>query len=159
MKKKEIIIIATLLLLLLATVPSLAEETWEMNIAVGVHKAGNRLAIGQRPDATDGKDGLYDVRAFLSGYIQSYLNLNGEPYWRDIRGACRAPCEKTWDITVESALVGETVALSWDPSLLPAGMSIILINTATGETVDMKKARRHEYENTGSEEFAVRVTW
>ncbi|MEW6214946.1 MAG: hypothetical protein AB1478_07075 [Nitrospirota bacterium] len=158
MKKRIAIMIAAILLLLLYSAVY-AGDDWQVGIKVSVLNAENRLSIGQRPDATDGIDGRYDVPALLSGDIMAYIELEGGKYWRDIKGVCEIqPCTKEWNIFVESELEGKLINLKWNPSDLPLDMNITLTDTAIGVVIDIKKQSVYEYENTGKRQFRVEMT-
>jgi len=155
MREKIAIITASLLLLLCSIV--FASDGWQTDIKVSVLNAENRLTIGQKPDATDGIDGRYDIPAFLAGDIQAYIELNGEQYWKDIKGICTQACTKQWDIFIESELEGKTINLKWNPLELPLDMNITLTDTVTGTVIDMKKQSSYTYENTGERQFVIEV--
>lgn len=156
MRERIAIITASLLLLLCNIV--FAVDGWQTDIKVSIMNAENRLTIGQRPDATDGIDGKYDIPAFLAGDIQAYIELDGEQYWKDIKSACGVGlCTKQWDIFVESELKGKTINLKWNPLELPLDMNITLTDTVTGIVIDMKKQSSYSYENTGKRQFVIEV--
>lgn len=153
---KMVMMVVTLSFLVYTAV--FADDGWQIDIRVSVLNAENRLSIGQRPDAQDGIDGRYDVPALLSGDIMAYIELNGREYWRDIKSDCEiSPCNKQWDIFVESELEGKTINLKWNPSDLPHGINITLTDTVTGTIIDMKKQSSYAYENTGKRQFRVEV--
>jgi type 1 fimbria pilin len=157
--KKGMLYIVSAAAVLFMTGPAFAGGAWEMEITAQVQDATNRLVIGQAADATEGKDGRYDIPALLGGDIRAYLDLEGEAYWKDIREACDGACEKVWTITVESGLAGETVTLAWDAASVPEGASLVLTDESTGGTVDMGQASSYHFENTGTRTFTVRVSW
>ncbi len=164
MSKKNLIIIVsivTIILIMQLTGFLYAQNGWEMNITMKLLNAKNRLTIGQRPDASDAVDGKYDVPALLSGDIKAYMELESNKYWKNIKESCNPPCKKAWNIFVDSEAWGQIIEVSWNSLNIPYDVSIILIDTATGEVIDMK-TEQHEYayENTGRREFIVEVqTW
>ena len=138
-----------------------AEDGWEVSLIVSAHNVENTLYFGQRPDASDAVDGKYDVPALLSGDIKAYMELESNKYWKNIKESCIAPCKKAWNIFVDSEAWGQVIELSWNSLNITDDVNIILIDTATGEAIDMK-TEQHEYtyENTGRREFIVEVkTW
>jgi hypothetical protein len=134
-------------------------EAWEIEMRAGIRNATNRLVIGQAADATEGIDGRHDIPALLGGDIRAYLALEGEAYWKDIRGSCESPCEKIWSVTVDSGLAGENVTIAWDASGMPEGASLELTDESTGRRTDMRQVSSYLYENAGTRAFTVRAFW
>lgn len=161
MIKRAIITIVAITIMLINANISTAENSWEISIKAKTLNAENRLTIGQRPDASDGIDGRYDVPALLAGNIEAYMELEGNKYWKNIKESCNAPCKKAWNIFVESGALGQIIELNWNSLNIPDNINIILIDTATGEVIDMK-TEQHEYtyENRGRKEFILEAqTW
>jgi hypothetical protein len=150
MRERIAIITASLLLLLCSIV--FASDEWQTDIKVSVLNAENRLTIGQRPNATDGIDGRYDIPAFLAGDIQAYIELEGQKYWKDIRSETG---NKTWNFFVESELTGEYIQLRWNPAQIPSDVHIMLTDTATGTAIDMKSRSSYSYANAGERQFVI----
>ncbi len=161
MIKKIIITISVVTVMFINANISTAGSDWEMNLKVKSGNAANRLIIGQRPDATDGIDGRYDVPALLAGDIKAYMSIESDEYWKNIKESCMIPCKKTWNIFVESDSMGQ-IDLSWDLIAIPDDVSINLINVETGDVMDMKtKQNEYKYNYVGSKkEFIVEAqTW
>lgn len=140
---------------------STAGNSWEMSVKVKSGNAANRLIIGQRPDATDGIDGRYDVPALLAGDIKAYMSIESDEYWKNIKASCITQCKKAWNIFVESDSMGQ-IDLSWDLSAIPDDISIILIDAETGDVMDMKTKQNEYIYNYmgGKKEFIVEAqTW
>ena len=133
-------------------------EAWEVELRASVRNATNRLVIGQAGDATEGVDGRHEIPALLGGDIRASLALEGGAYWKDMRGPCESPCEKTWSITVDSGLAGEIITLTWDAAGVPEGAGLELTDESTGRRLDMRQSSSR-YENTGTRVFTVRVFW
>lgn len=133
--------------------PLLAGDGWETTLKVCVRNAENKLYFGQRPDATDGLDGLYDVPALLSGDIEAYFKLEDGKYWRDVR----ADGAKEWTVVVKSDLDGETIRLNWKPEDMPEGASAVLMDDTAREAFDMKTGNGYEYKNDGPRQFRIRI--
>lgn len=131
-----------------------ASESWEAGIKVTSGRTANTLAFGQKPDATDLADGLYDVPAMLSGDIQVYFLNDEGSFWRDIRGA---GSYQEWRLVIVSQ-TGQPVTLSWDPAKLPDGSEIKLINEADRKGSDMKKATNYTLANTAKSSLLIEVT-
>ncbi|GBD95758.1 MAG TPA: hypothetical protein ENG83_04550 [Nitrospirae bacterium] len=155
MIKKAIIAAAVITVMSISANVSACEDGWNLSIKAHVLNAENRLVVGQAPDAADDIDGRYDVPALLAGDIKAYMELEGKKYWKNIKESCNTPCKKAWNIYVESDALGRTIELLWNPSDIPDDISVILIDTATGEVTDMKTEHRKAYKNTGKREFTL----
>lgn len=157
MKTKITIIAAILWLSLYSPVP--AQESWQIDIKVSLLDAQNRLSLGQKPDATDGWNAKYDVPAILFGDIMAYLEEPaGRKYWRKFRSSCDGhPCIKTWDAVVESDLRDQVIRMEWNSSSFPAETTIALIDTVTGDVMDMRAQTEYSYKNMGTRKFRVEV--
>jgi hypothetical protein len=154
----KITVMTAILGLLLYALAS-AEDVWQANIKVSLKDAENSLSIGQRPDATDGWDARYDVPAILSGDIMAYIEEpDGGKYWRKFRSPCGMRlCTKDWDVLVESDSKGQIIKLNWNLSSFPPGMTIFLLDEATGDVVDMQAQANYSYKNTGKRKFQVEI--
>lgn len=152
---------------------------WEANIGLcGVYNACDaifvdsnldlKLSIGQKPGATDGDDGYYDVPAFFMGSpggppsIIGYIDLQGQKYWRDIRSICiTQSCTKQWNIYLElaSTLSNKTLGFRWNSNYLPSDANITFTDITTGQVTDMKQTSKYVFEYTkGERQFRVNVT-
>lgn len=149
--RKTIIVLVGLTVLISA--PIFAGEGWEASLKIGVGTAENKLSFGQKPDATDGIDGLYDVPALLSGDIEAYFLLGEGKYWRDIM----ADGTKEWTLAVKSELKGETITLKWKPGDFPKGTSVVLMDDTVRKAFDMKNGGSYSYQNNGQRQFRIRV--
>lgn len=140
-------------------------KEWEMKIGGGLMDETNSyvyaeidLFIGQKPNATDSIDGYYDVPAFnmLSPDgngpdIYSFISLNGEEYWRDIKQICDGPCKKIWPITVKSSVANREIKLIWQE----APDCLFLIDHNTNAVTNMAEQETYSYENADSRNFSV----
>lgn len=158
--KGKITIMAAIFWLSLYTLVS-AAEGWQADIKVNLKDAQNRLFIGQRSDATDGWNARYDVPAILSGDIMAYIEEpEGGKYWRKFKGSCEGySCIKKWDVLVESKLAGQIIKLSWNPSSFPPGMTILLIDTATGDVINMQAQAVYSCKNAKKRKFQVEARY
>lgn len=154
MKKIFATILFTGLFMGLCPPPSSAFTGWEANITVTSGNAENRLSFGQRADATDLTDGLYDLPAMLSGTIQIYFQTEGKPLWRDIRAM--GP-DKEWQLIITSQ-TGQPLAITWDPDHLPATANVRLVDPANGIETDMKASNAYLMENTDNALLILRLT-
>ena len=141
------------MLLVSSIAVSTAAEGWEAGISVSVLNAENRLSLGLRPDATDGRDGKYDVPPMLAGNIKAYFLGQSGKLWRDIRSSL--PGKKIWDLRIESDLEGEETIIKWNSRAFPAGISVSLVDPEAGKMVDMKKIDTYKYKNTGSRDIKI----
>jgi hypothetical protein len=139
------------------SIPASAEE-WEVQIVASTPDgAENRLYFGQKPDATDGYDSRYEVRAMLDGDIEAYFphtewDVLAEHFWRDIK----APDQmKSWVFEVNTALSGVEIMLKWIPSKLPEGYAVVLTDMATYDVIDMTSQGNYYYTDTGPRQFSI----
>lgn len=153
MKRFSLLIVALFVGVLMAS-SAFATGAWQVEIKASAANADNVIIIGQNPGALDGIDPIHDIPAMLSGDIEAYAALGGVPYWQSIMGDC-ASCAKTWDLIVSSHVQGEPVTLSWDPSNIPAGASVVLVDLLNGTAVDMAAIGSYQFENTGTRQFRV----
>jgi hypothetical protein len=134
--------------------PASASDGWEASITVTSGNAESRLSFGQKPDATDLTDGLYDLPAMLSGVIQVYFQTDGESFWRDIRAMGPG---KEWRLLITSQ-TGQPITITWDPENLPADANVSLIDPANDRETDMKTTGSYTMENTGNALLLLEVT-
>jgi hypothetical protein len=145
---KKIKAIITILVILIGANIALA---WEARIDI---KAGNTetgINIGQRVDATDGIDGLYDVPALLSGNLQAYIKAGDEKLWRDIR---REGSDSVWELVIESLIDGDVI-IKWDIDRLPSEKRVELIDGLL--RIDMKAVDSYIYRNEGVKTLRIEV--
>jgi len=145
---KKIKAIITILVILIGANIALA---WEARIDI---KAGNTetgINIGQRVDATDGIDGLYDVPALLSGNLQAYIKAGNEKLWRDIR---REGSDSVWELVIESLIDGDVI-IKWDIDRLPSEKRVELIDGLL--RIDMKAVDSYIYRNEGVKTLRIEV--
>lgn len=139
------------------SIPASAEE-WEVQIVASTPDgAENSLYFGQMPDATDGYDSRYEVRAMLGGDIAAYFrhaewNVLGEHFWRDIKAPDKM---KSWGFEVNTALSGVEIMLKWNPLKLPEGYTVELIDMAQNTAIDMTSQGNYYYTDTGPRQFTI----
>ena len=140
------------------SIPASAEE-WEAQIVASTADgAENSLYFGQKPDATDGYDSRYEVRALLGGDIEAYFphaewDVLAERFWRDIK----APAQlKSWVFEVKTAVSGTETILKWDPLKLPEGYAVELTDMAQNTVIDMTSQSEHNYYTySGPRQFTI----
>ena len=156
-KLKKTIHITLLALLMIGSHAAfaVAADDWEMNITVTSGNAENRLSLGQHQDATNQRDGLYDVPAMLSGSLRAWFTSGANNLWRDIRSA-RSDNGSEWQLLISSR-TGLPAVISWNIEQLPAGMIIELIDNATGTVVDMGSTTSYLLEDGSAAELTIKT--
>lgn len=140
------------------SIPASAEE-WEVQIVASTPDgAENSLYFGQKPDATDGYDSRYEVRAMLGGDIEAYFphaewDVLAERFWRDIK----APDQmESWVFEVNTAISGTETVLKWNPLKLPDGYALELTDMAQNTVIDMTSQSEHSYHAySGPRQFTI----
>lgn len=151
----QIIILLSITSLLSTSAFATMDEGWEMSLTVAVGKAENRVSFGQRPDATDGVDGKYDVPPMLGGAMSASLTGGGASLWRDIRSGDSG--DKTWVLQIESDLAKETALLTWNPREIPEGAVLMLRDPVTAVVVDMKTQGQYTFKYSGTREIKIEM--
>jgi hypothetical protein len=139
-------------------IPASADE-WEVQIVASTPDgAENSLYFGQKPDATDGYDSRYEVRAMLGGDIKAYFpraewDVLAKHFWRDIK----APDPmKSWVFEVNTAISGTETMLKWNPLKLPDGYAVELTDMAQNTVIDMTSQSEHNYYTySGPRQFTI----
>lgn len=132
----------------------LAADGWEANVMITSGSAASRLSFGQRSDATDLVDGVYDLPAMLTGDLQVYFHNVAESLWRDIRGM---EPQSEWQLVIFNRRLDEAVKVSWDPAALPEKSEIKLIDDAKGIETDMKLTNEYILENVSESLLLIEV--
>ncbi|MCK4838233.1 MAG: hypothetical protein KAS94_05480 [Desulfobulbaceae bacterium] len=154
MKKIITTIFLTGLFVGIFSYPASALDGWESSVTVTSGNAESRLSYGQKADATDLTDGLYDVPAMLSGAIQVYFQNEEESFWRDIRAI--GP-NSEWQLIITSH-TGKPVVITWDSDNLPQDAEVRLIDTENGQEVDMKSFNSYSLGSTDSAVLVLEIT-
>ena len=128
---------------------------WQASITVTSGNAESRLSFGQKADATDLIDGLYDVPAMLSGSIQVYFQTEVDTFWRDMWAL--GPGKKWWQFIITSH-TGEPIDITWNPDNLLTDANVKLIDTANGKEIDMKNSNFYPLESTNKALLLLEVT-
>lgn len=158
MKKKGIILLLIMAVTFNFYSSVYAVEGWEADLTVSIlHIEANKLSFGQRADATDEKDGRYDIIGILSGDLIAYFPHKDGGYWSDIK-ALTPLDKKVWDIRIESRLKGEKMVLKWNPKSLPDKGDVVLVDIATGAITNMRGTNSYSYQNKGERDLRVEVT-
>ena len=154
MKKTTVTVFFTILFIGIFSYQVSAFDGWEAAITVASGNAESRLSFGQKPDATDLNDGLYDVPAMLSGAIQVYSQTMEGSFWRDIRAM---ESGKEWQLIIKSQ-TGKPIIITWNPANLPADANVKLIDASNGKETDMKTSRNYTLESTRDALLLIEVT-
>lgn len=123
---------------------------WEMTMRVSAGNAEARLAFGANPAARDGIDNAFDIPALFleDAALKASLAINGGRFWRDMRAICSSPpCTRIWEVEIESSSLKGPVQITWNP-LLFSGIDICLVDTHTGERIDMSRRANYSYADT-----------
>jgi hypothetical protein len=149
------IALLTLLITGFFAATALADGNWEISISVSSGNAENRLALGQNQDATNQKDGLYDVPAMLSGALRAWFTSSGRPLWRDIRSTVPGDTYE-WQLQISSR-TGLPAMVSWDPEQFPTETTVELIDNTTGTVIDMSSTDNYLLENSSEAELKIKI--
>ncbi|PIU69141.1 MAG: hypothetical protein COS84_00105, partial [Armatimonadetes bacterium CG07_land_8_20_14_0_80_40_9] len=126
--------------------------------------------LGEAPDATDGYDQEYDIKApplLPERYIELYFpHEDSQPGWEeeggdyisDIRSPLIETNFKAWDFQVVTDQVGKEATVRWNlrESDIPANYKVTLIDLDEGESLDMRKVTSYSYSTTSEEEKSIR---
>lgn len=125
---------------------------WEANIKVSSDNAKNRLSFGQKPEATDARDGLYDAPAMLAGKVQAYFLDGDGALWRDIR----APgTEQEWLLVITSS-TGQPITIDWDHGYFPKDTGMELLDLDGNFLVDMQTADSYTFDPDSDFEVTIK---
>jgi len=153
--RRLLIMLCTIGLLALGT-NARAAAGWEIPLTVRAGNAVQHLALGERVDATDGIDGLYDVPALPGGSLRASFDLAGGHFWRDIRPL--SSDHQRWTLSVAVAQKsGEEVTVHWG-NMQKKGLQARLTDPLSGRIIDA--ATRHEYHfrSNGSRTLILDIT-
>ena len=106
----------------------------------------------------DAQDAVEPRRSLDENYTSLYFDKPGwgaraGRYANDIRPQSAQPGDtETWNFTIETSEVGETVTLSWNASALPIDrFEFTLTDLATGQSINMGEQSNYTYTATGDE--------
>jgi len=151
--KKIMIIIFTLCLLLAGYLTSaFAMDDWESQLVVTSGNATTRLHFGQRAGATNGYDNQFDVPAMPGGTLKAVFKIDGRNCWSDVRPINGAA---SWDIEIDSTIPNAPVSLKWQSERFPAGLKLVLRDTATGDVYDMNGTNMLGFTSAGPRAFVI----
>lgn len=148
MRTIRIFILPAVLALTLLSVPTVASShRAKDDISVAVYTCSGKvcdyLLIGMKPDATDGKDNLYDAVAPAPGMSDWFVStVIPHPEWNDVKGDFRTDFRSpkrsdTWEALVNTNLPDGTpltLSIDWEQTKLPPNYAVIVEDMATGVT-------------------------
>ncbi|MFC1462994.1 S8 family serine peptidase, partial [Verrucomicrobiota bacterium] len=117
--------------------------------------------VGMHVRASDGYDAM-DIpdAGTLSGNPMLVVGMQHNDWGQDAGLYCvdtvRWSKEYSWSLTVSARGLGEPVKLQWQRP--PAGWELSLVDTATGETIDMRSQRFYAYTPASEETRTFTVT-
>lgn len=150
----------TLLVMLLFAwgLSSPAQAAWQARLQISIPdsaadsgNASNKLILGVDSSATDNFDNTWDTVAYPGGSLSAYFphpenSLSKTQLWQDMR-ADQLP--QHWEVEASSQLEGDA-RLTWDASTVPAQIDLKLVDSQTGNSIDMKTASQYSYAATPS---------
>ncbi len=154
---------ASLVLVCVLSFPAYSEMAWKAKITVDVPDMGDTCVaiVGAATDATDNFENAYEGRALLSGYLMAYFHHPewGEDtqfFWTDIKDT---NLPKEWSWKVQSRYRNREHVISWEVDA-PEGLELYIMDTVSGDVVDMRAAGSYTYINTSTapREFVVEAT-
>ena len=152
MKKTILAFLFILVITGVNTVIATESNDWETNITVSSGNVENRLSFGQKPAATDFRDGFYDAPAMLSGKLQAYFMDNEGALWRDNRGP--DPTQE-WQLIIASQ-TNQPITITWDSANLPENSTIELFDSAGGNVIDMQSSNAYTLGNMNRYEISIK---
>lgn len=133
-----------------------AAAGWEIPLTVSAGRAVQHLSLGERADATDGIDGLYEVPALPGGNLRAAFALAGGHYWRDIRPLSKG--RQRWTLVVTSP-AGADVTVTWGRFPRRTGLRSRLEDPSAGRVIDATRHRRYRFRNGGTRTLILDITW
>ena len=140
-------LLAALVLSLLAAPAFAASHKAKENIQVAIEvRSGivyDYILIGMNPDATDGKDNLYDTVSPGMGINDQYiLMVVPHPEWNTVKTDFRTDFRSvkksdTWEAVVTTNLPDGTpltMSIDWEQTKLPASYAVVVEDLTTGAT-------------------------
>lgn len=133
-----------------------AAAGWELPVTVSAGRAVQHLSLGERTDATDGVDGLYDVPALPGGTLRAGFSLAGGHYWRDVRPLAKG--HQRWKLIVTSS-AGADVTVAWGHFPRRFRLQARLKDPVAGRIIDAIKHRRYRFRNGGRRTLIFDIAW
>ncbi len=143
---------------------SATTTSWSLSVVASVGGLSDSLAtLGVRPDATPLYDASYDVPHPPNppgDYVEAYFPHTGGN-WPTLLGTrfasdLTSPASPRWILNIETSLPSGTVSLHWDTTLisgLPDGYEIMMKDSATGDSVSIRKGGSYSFAYTGPRAF------
>ena len=153
--RRPLTLLCTIGLLALGT-NARAAAGWELPLTVSAGRAVQHLTLGERADATDGIDGLYEVPALPGGKLRAAFALAGGRYWRDIRPlSARHQC---WTVVISAPHSAAEVTVAWGNLPQGKGLSARLTDPASGRIVDAVSQHQYRFRSNGTRTLILDIT-
>ena len=133
-----------------------AAAGWEIPLTVSAGRAVQHLSLGERADATDGIDGLYEVPALPGGNLRAAFALAGGRYWRDIRSASAR--HQRWTLVIAAPRTAAQVTMAWGNLPQGKGLSARLTDPASGRIVDAVRQHQYRFRSNGTRTLILDIT-
>jgi hypothetical protein len=140
------------------TQPVFAGENWSLDFAINTAdgKSFNLAGLGMHESAQEAYDS-FDMPLLprMPGYLDLQFpqkNILGIALMKDV-----VPQQEnyTWDFSISSSRVNEEVTIQWKTQNAQKGMGLLLIDSETGEKVDMLKRNEYSFKINGSRSMQV----
>lgn len=133
-----------------------AAAGWEIPLTVSAGRTAQHLSLGERADATNGIDGLYEVPAMPGAGLGAAFLIAGGRYWRDIHSL--SPRDQRWTVVVAAPRSVAEVTLSWGE--LPQGKRLIarVSDPTSGRSIDAVAQRSYRFHNNGTRTLIFEIT-
>ena len=143
-----LVIAACILYLAPASSSAAPVSRWFVKLQVSYLADSNTVVLGAATDATEAYEAAYAATATKSRYLSAYIN---RPDWKmdtdffrtDVKGVS---LPKTWTFYVESRFTKD-LTLTWDLSLVPATVTLTLVDTVAGTNTPMTEGGIYVYKN------------
>lgn len=139
---------ASIILVCIFTLPAHSATAWTAKITVEYRDDSNKVILGAATDATDGFENGYESRAIISGYLMTYFlhpefGIDTNYFWTDIRDTT---LPKEWIWYVQSRYRNRDHTMTWEIDA-PDTLELYLMDTVTGEVIDMRAESSYTYKN------------
>lgn len=133
-----------------------AAAGWEIPLTVSAGRTAQHLSLGERADATDGIDGLYEVPAMPGAGLGAAFLIAGGRYWRDIHSL--SPRDQRWTLIVAAPRTATEVTLSWGKLPQSRGLIARVSDPASGQSIDAVAQHSYRFHNTGTRTLIFEIT-
>jgi hypothetical protein len=158
-----LIAVASVTLVCVLALPAESAMAWKVKIKINVEdrEDSGKAILGAATDATDGFENAYEARAILSGHLMTYFfhpewSKDTNFFWTDVRDTA---LPKEWSWYVQSRYRNREHTMTWTIDA-PEGLELYLMDTVTGEVIDMRAEGSYSYNNisTARRTFVIEAT-